>query len=393
MINLKACIKNLFGKKLRAILTISSISIGVCSVIVISSIGNLGKEAINQQLDSLGVGGLSVMADTTNGKPGLTAEDLVMIKGIKNVQAAIPIMAEYTQIMTHDSPANVFAWGIDSGAKQLISLNARYGRLLNSYDVMSEQYFCLIDEKLAKINFKRVNVVGESISVLFNGVYEDFKIIGVVSSENVLQNFVGEYVPYFIYVPYTTMQTLSGRWEIDQIAVKTYRPEDTDTASLMIENALRAKNGENTSYNISNMAKQKEKLNNLLNIAAIVFSGIAGISLLVAGLGIMTIMLVSVYDRTREIGIKKSIGATKGIIMAEFLMEAFTISILGSIIGSIAGVVIVMAGCVLIGVPIMISVPAIVTSIAVTILIGGFFGVYPAYTASILKPVDALRNE
>ena len=209
-----------------------------------------------------------------------------------------------------------------------------------------------------------------------------------------MQNMLGEYVPSFLYLPYTTMQSASGQDHFDRIAVRAAEGEDPDRVGEEIITQLCQTSGRSESMcTVENMAKQKEGLNRIMDLVTLVLSAIAAISLVVAGLGIMTMMLTSVNERTKEIGIKKSIGASEGIILLEFLIEAFTLSLVGSIIGAGVGLGIVLICCAIGGIPMAINWTLTWAVIGFTVLLGVLFGVYPAAIAAKLRPVDALRFE
>ena len=390
-----SALKNFNRKKGRTFLTLLGIIIGIASVIIIGTIGDGGRMAVNKELDSLGLSGISITSNTNSEvKIPLTNDELETIKLIENVEDAMPIIMKYSNSALRGQKNNSLIWGIDSGAKQIISLELLYGRAINKSDVTTCNNVCLIDQKLSKSTYGRENIVGKSISVLINGTYEEFKIIGIVSSESsLLQNMIGEYIPSFIYLPYTTMQNSIGSEKFDQIAVKLKNSSKVDYLSKEIENTLDRQNGVTNVFKAENLMKQRDKLTSMLNIVTLVLSGIGSISLIVAGLGIMTIMLVSVNERTREIGIKKAIGAKNYIIMIEFLIEALIISLFGSIIGSIFAVSVTFFAGLFFNFNIAINFQFILQCILFTVIIGIIFGVYPAYKASRLKPVDALKTE
>ncbi len=387
-------IKNLTRKKFRNFLTILSIVIGVASVVVISAIGDIGKDTVNQELNSLGIGGISITTDKKVTDASLSANQLETVRSISGVEQAIPIMVEYLPTYMHDLVAESIVWGIDAGAKQVISLEPIYGRLINKTDINTAANVCIVDENTAKVFYHRSNVVGKSLTLQTEGRMSEFEIIGVAASGgNILQNMLGQYIPSFVYIPYTTMQGISGRTNFDQIAVKINPAYSMDSTGVRIVSALERTAGINSGYRSQNMMEQKDKLDNILSTVTIVLAAVAGVSLVVAGLGIMTVMLVSVNERTREIGIKKSIGASKGVIVLEFLFEAFTMSALGSIIGCALGLAIVWIGCIIFSISFVPNIKMILFCIAFSISIGIVFGAYPAMTAAKLKPVDALRFE
>ena len=196
-----------------------------------------------------------------------------------------------------------------------------------------------------------------------------------------------------VYVPYSTLQALTGRENFDQVAVRVDASADVAATENLILNRLRRTAGNNDFFRTDNLSTQRDKLGNLLDIVSLVLTAISGISLIVSGLGIATIMLVSVNERTREIGGKKAIGASRGRILFEFLAEAVVISLLGSLIGVAVGGGISWFGMQAFG----MSVPFVWTDfallIAFSVLLGAVFGVYPAVKAARLRPVDALRLE
>ena len=229
---------------------------------------------------------------------------------------------------------------------------------------------------------------------MIGGSYVRLKIVGVASSGgNLLQNMVGDVIPSFIYLPYTTLQRYAGEASFDQIAVTMLDNQNIEAVSEQIAALVNRQHNISRGFKADNISRQKETLDRVLGIITVVLSAIAAVSLVVAGLGIMTVMIVSVNERTREIGIKKSIGATQNTILVEFLIEAFTISLIGSVIGVAAGVLFTAIGCLAISLPVLINFHLIGASIGISVIVGIVFGVYPAMMAAKLHPVNALRIE
>ena len=382
--------RNIFRKGIRTALTILGIAVGVASVMLINTISDVGIKTVNAELDSLGLNGISVSGD----KATITNDDLKIIKNQSGVTNAMPILTTQSKAKQNDISQQVMVWGVDSGAKQVISIEVLYGRAFNEYDIQAKENICLIDETLAKKLFKRQNVIGKSINIYVGNAYENFEIIGITASgSGILQSIMGNMVPNFCYIPYTTFQQSTGSDELYQIAVKVNDDSLTKSVSANIKSVLDNEKGINNSVKTGDLASSRSTLTGLLDKITVIFLVVGVISLFVAGLGIMTIMLVSVNERTREIGIKKAIGASFFNIMSEFMFEALTISLIGSIIGSALGFIIIKLGCMIFNLSISILPSNVLLAVGGAVTVGVLFGVYPAYKGAKMKVVDALRYE
>ena len=394
---LKSAIKNLGRKKMRSALTITGIAIGVASVILISSISECGTSAVNTEMDSLGLGGLTISVNSSvNSSHSVLSEDeLEIVRDVQHVQQAMPLLMQNTKVNSHDSQSlDALVWGIDSKANQVISLQLLYGRMLNNVDIKSYNNVCLVDQTFAQNIYHRDNIIGKKISIFCGNVEEEFEVVGVIKTgSGLLQNLIGDYIPNFLYVPYTTLQNITGRGSFDQIAVRVEDNYDVDEAGQSIVSTLSNKTGVVDGFLANNLVKQKDGLKNILNTVTVILSAVGAISLLVASLSIMTVMMVSVNERTREIGIKKSIGARRSTILFEFLLEAIFISLIGCFVGLIVGIGISFLGAYYVNVSLQLRKDIILLAVVFSLLSGVVFGVYPAAKASQLKPVDALRIE
>lgn len=396
MRDLMGCaLRGLLRKRMRTLLTIASVAIGIASVVIIGAIGTCGKQVISAELDSLGISGLAVSADTETVKGAeLKISDLETIRQIAQVEDAAPIMMYYTNAELLENKSGAVLWGVDSGADQVISLQLMYGRLISRADVASNEKVCMVDQSYAKETYGRENIVGKEIQLLVKGTYQTFRIIGIVEAgSNLLQNVISNYVPSFVYVPYTTLQQLSGQHKFDQIAVRIQADSDVDAVEAGVIRALDQSNGTSGGYKAENLAQQRDKLTALMDIVTLILTAIGGISLIVAGLGIMTVMLASVHERTREIGVKKAIGAKRGVILMEFMMESLLISLFGSAAGVATGLLTAYVGGWLFGITMNPGWGLVLMPILFAIAVGVLFGAYPAYQAAKLRPVDALRSE
>lgn len=388
-------LRNLGRKKLRTALTVAGIAIGVAAIIVIEAIGSGGRLAVSQQMDSLGINGLNITAKktVTGAQSTLDLNDVADCMKVEGVTKAMPMNMQMGSSLFHGYEKDILAWGIGPDARQIISMKLSYGKGITQSDVDSHALVCLVDDSFAKEAYKRANITGTHIVLYLGSGYHEVEVKGVVTAgSSILYNLAGEYIPSFVYLPYTTAQDLRGKTGFDEIAVKTASNRDIDEVGDSIVDALSLRHNDEV-FMASNMFKQKQKLNNLLRVVTLIISAVGAISMVVAGLGIMTMMTVSVSERTREIGIKKAIGAKKRIILLEFLFEALAISLFGGLCGVVSGVGISLLASWLLHFSFQLEISSLLISTGLSVLIGVVFGVYPASKAANLRPVDALRQE
>lgn len=390
----KCALRNLGRKQVRTLLTILGITIGVASVVIIASISQSGATAVTGEMDSLGLSGLFISPSGKCQNAVLDDQDLAMIKRISEVEMTTPVMMTDTQVSVRNITSDAVLWGIDSNAGSVVSLQAVYGRLFTQRDVSICSQVCLVDESFAKKAYSRSNIVGKKVNLSFGGSTQEFTVVGIIKTgSGLLENALGDYIPSFIYVPYTTVQMLDRRSDFDDIAVKIKNNAESETIGSMIVTKLDVEKGTTKGFVSTNLAKQKDGLLQILGIVTLILSAVGAVSLIVASLSIMTTMLVSVTERTREIGIKKALGASRFAIMAEFLFEAMMLSLVGSIGGIIVGSGVSWILSWFFHTSLSMRPDIMLLAAVFAVLSGTVFSFYPAYKASRLKPVDALRQE
>lgn len=382
---IKNALRQLLRKRGRTLLTVGGIAVGVMMVSVVTVIGSVGRAFVDDELDSMGVSGLSVMATTTDAL--LSEEALQEIRELSQVSSAMPLMLQITGISTPLGSSESVLCGIDAGAGQVISLTLCHGRMISAGDVAAAAPVCVLDEAAAKAAYGRENVVGKTITVNVGELSEELTVIGITQTGSSLLQNVTSMIPGMVYLPYTTQQQITGRQDFDQIAVRTVSSDVTEQTQERIERVLDRLYDGNAPFRTDNLAVQKDRLGRIVDIVAGVLTALSGVSLIVSGFGIMTVMLSSVSERTREIGIKKAIGATQKRILAEFLVEAVLLSCAGALIGMLP------AGLLLLFLNTTVSPAVFLALAAFSVFVGVVFGVYPAYKASKLPPVEALRSE
>ncbi len=382
---IRNAVRQLLRKRGRTLLTVGGIAVGVMMVSIVTVVGNVGRAFVDTELDSMGVSGLSVMALTNDTM--LSEEALQEIRDLSQVSSAMPLMLQITSVSTPRGSTESVLCGIDAGAGQVISLTLCYGRMISAGDVAAAAPVCVLDEAAAMAAYGREAVVGKTVTVVVGNLTQELTVIGITQTGSSLLQSVTSMIPGMVYLPYTTLQQLTGRQSFDQIAVRTVSSDVTERTAERIERVLDRLYDGDAPFRTDNLAAQKDRLGRLVDIVAAVLTVLSGVSLVVSGFGIMTVMLSSVSERTREIGVKKAIGATQKRILAEFLAEAMLLSCAGALVGMLP------AGLLLLVLRTTVSPLLFLSLAAFSVLVGVVFGVYPAYKASKLPPVEALRSE
>jgi putative ABC transport system permease protein len=395
--SLKMALSSILANKMRSFLTMLGIIIGISSVIAIVSLGAGGQSSITGEFEKIGASSVSVIVDTTNA----SSTDYINLKDIdtlneqlEDLKYATPIVSKQGMAVTDTIKLSASITAGNEFYDDINNVTIVDGRFFNANDVLGSKYVAVVDETTANNLFGRTDIVDEFIKIGSNGNEKKFRIIGVQEAS---QNFGPPNKDRAsIYIPISTMEYLYP--ENNNIATMTLvanekdKAEDVGNSALSILEARHNNRGKEI-YSIQSMLDILDQINNVLGIFTTFITVVAAISLLVGGIGVMNIMLVSVTERTREIGIRKAIGATTNNILFQFLAESAIISLIGGIIGMIIGI----GGAKLIGgfvdiVP-KISATVVIGTILFSSAIGIFFGIYPARKAANLKPIDALRYE
>lgn len=392
---------SLVANKMRSILTMLGIIIGVAAVIALVSIGNGVKQDIQNSISSLGSNLLMVMpgAPRTPGvrqsagsMKSLKVSDYEAISKLDGVKAASPMTSGSYVVIYQNKNWTTTVSGVNSNYMDVNNWSMKSGRFFSDKNVQNRERVAIVGQTVVKNLFGDDNPVGAEIRVK----NIPFRIIGVLNSKG--SGTMGNDQDDIVLIPYTTaMERVEGVDYLRMIYVVGNDENGVDRLQSDIENLLRVRHGiKDTNlddFNIQNMNSIMETMEETTGTLTLFLGAVAAISLVVGGIGIMNIMLVSVTERTREIGIRKALGATYFVIVTQFLIEAVVISLMGGLIGIALGIGASKLIGVASGMSTVISVPTIVLSFAFSMAIGLVFGIYPARKAAKLNPIDALHYE
>ncbi len=402
---LKMAVSNIKANKMRSFLTMLGIIIGISSVILIMSLGNGAKNVITEEMAGIAAGQIALYTYDDTGSYQITNEDIEAIEaevgGLKGVNA---YMSADGVTSTKKGEFQVMASGQRASYKVFSATEILTGRYFNEQEYLSAAPVCVIGEEDAIRLFGSADILGKTIDVTIWGTEISFRIIGVEQAEKEsMFTFTYDNSPVSIYFPLTVFAQIYGVGFDTYYQIYLMAEDGADTAAIttQVVDLLERRHqcyGEDI-YQYESFSDYMGTVNTVINTVTMLISLVAAISLVVGGIGVMNIMLVSVTERTREIGIRKALGAKTRSIMLQFLSESAIITMIGGLIGIVSGI----AGAFLVA-KIVASVNpklaftpsvSIVTVLATTLFssaIGLFFGIYPAKKAAKMSPIEALRR-
>lgn len=393
--NFKLAISSLRANKMRSFLTMLGIIIGISSVITIMTLGEIGKASIGKEFEGFGTRRVTIRlnwSDEIRSTDFLNDSELEKIKNAfsKEIEYISPVTWGSGKAKKNKTFANVDIQGTNEEYKTIGKVNIINGRFLNKTDVKGRRYVAVINKKLALKLFKRVNVVGETVKIESGDSGQRFVIVGVYQDPPSIFDKFNKDDTTLLYAPVSIVQ-YDGLYSYVQAQLS--QKVDIDlTCNKISKYVSRMKNKDNL-YDAKSSKSEMNIVDNVLSKISLGIGAVAAISLLVGGIGVMNIMLVSVTERTREIGIRKALGAKRKDILLQFLVESMIISGLGGLIGVTLGLGVSNIAAVVLKVSPSVPIKYILISVSFSAIVGIFFGLYPANKAAKLDPIEALRYE
>ena len=388
--NIKLAFKSLFANKLRTLLSLLGIVIGVMAVVAILTLGQSASKSITSSLDSAGTSLISLyVRRNTDGIFTRTFGD-ELIEKIEGIDSVIPLNSSNVKIRYKKEYSNFQLYGTDSDWNQIMSYEVDIGTWFSENENMNKRQVIVLGNTIATDLFNGENPIGKYVTLYRGNAGKSYQVIGVMKEKD---GSLSMSYNDSVYIPYNTyVQRYLKVNAVSLYSIKVAEGFDTVAVSDKIETYLNSLT-ESRNFTLFSSATFVQIADEITGTFSTFLAAIAGISLLVGGIGIMNIMLVSVAERTREIGIRKALGASPRVIRGQFLTEAIALTMVGAFIGVVFGILLSKVLSDIVGWELYLSYTAFVIAAGFSIIIGVFFGWYPARKAAKLNPIDALSYE
>ena len=402
---IKMAVQNIRANKGRSFLTMLGIIIGSASVIAIVSSGEGTKNQMNSEIDGIGGGqiAVSVSNDAITESEFITAEDVQAVREIDTIEGVNVSESYDGETVTGKGNFSIMLTAEGPDAKLLNNSEMKYGNYFGENEIEEGKNVCVISDADAKRLFGTDDVVGMNLDITCYDSSKSFRIMGVTTQKEngTFVSYTYDGMPVTVNIPYSSMEDLVGATdEFYSLMIQGDKTLDSQIIADQVVHVLEKRHqcaGEEY-FQVQSFQDVMQSMNEMLGMVTAFISFVAGISLLVGGIGVMNIMLVSVTERTREIGIRKSLGAKTSSIMLQFLAEAAILTVIGGLIGIILGILAaygicsVMSGSIGMTITPGISPTVIFVATLFSCAVGVFFGIYPAKKAARLSPIEALRR-
>ena len=388
----KMALKSIGSNKLRAFLTMLGIIIGVMALVILVSLVNGTTTSVKDKIESLGTNSMTVTVSDNKGNP-IYMSDLASWTEKKEIGEVAPYQSENLTAKYKTTTTSLSVYGVTPNYYNVQGLKLLLGRFLKTADVETHTEVCVLNETAATELLGYTDVVGKEISI--GGI--NYKVIGILEDDDNSLTSTFKSGSKVAYIPYTSLIRLSTSTTREVTAMYVSAAEGytvEDANAVVTELLMKRFEQDEDAFKVTTSDALEETMSSVTSLLTVLLGGIAAISLIVGGIGIMNIMLVTVTERTREIGIRKAIGANRGVILQQFLMEAVVLCMIGCLIGIfLSWVVLKVISLVVSGMNMAFSMNIVVVLIAVgfCFLIGIIFGLFPANKAAKMKPIDSLH--
>lgn len=410
--SLKIAVKCIKANWMRSLLTMLGIIIGISSVIMIVGAGTGARDYIVSLIEDMGSNAVLVSVDATQAQDSdyITLDDVENIKNkVNDVERCSPMMVGFANATIDASAKEATAMiiGVNSDVQFALTDGTKYGRFFTDEEYNASTPIAVVGTNSAEAAFGYEDVTGQYITVASSGSTMKMKICGVADIDSLVSSMgggsslssmfqKGDKLTIALFVPCSTLSQLTGADPtVSSVFVIGEEGSNNEAIGNATVNYLKAAHGNYSSslYTAEDMATYVELVDIIISVLTAFIACVGAISLIVGGIGVMNIMLVSVTERTREIGIRKSLGAKTKTITLQFLTESIILCLIGGIIGVIIGVAGAYAGCAIIGIEANVNIGIIAIALLFSCGVGLFFGIYPARKAAKMSPIDALRRE
>lgn len=414
--NIKLALSSLTANKMRTLLTMLGIIIGIGSVIGIVTVGDSLSGSLTDSLSSFGGNTITVSLSEKSSDNGYEnmflfgpsqpkEEDLITDTMIDELKLAFGEQIQNVGIYENlnstsatyeGNSANIMITGVNSDMQAIDDINIISGRFIKDSDLGDTKNICVISDLAAQSLFGTTfNIIGNTFDVTINGIKQTFYVVGIYEYDSDIVASLSDDISTTMYIPLSSAKLYGHSDDGYQSLSIIGNSNDINQLADDIQTFLASYYTHNNSYTIETSSLQSviDTMSSMMSTVTIAIGAIAGISLLVGGIGVMNIMLVSITERTREIGVRKALGATENTIKIQFIIESIVICLIGGILGIIVGLLMGWAGANLLGYSVKPSITTCIVSVLFSMSIGIFFGYYPASKAAKLDPIEALRYE
>lgn len=397
----KIAIRSLNSNKMRTLLSMLGIIIGVGAVIAVISIASGSQVQVTSRISSMGSNLINIRPGWSRGRFGRLGSSSTELFTMELADAIVDYSPSVKQIAPNNQSSGYFMYGENNYQANIVGTNRNYlqinnyspekGKFFSQYDLDNATDVIVLGSNIVSELFGDKEPLGCKITFYYNKRFYVFKVVGVMEEKD--RGITGD-LNRNAYIPITSyLNSISSSKYIDSFIAQAESSAEASQAVEQIDYLLEKYIGDPDKYNIMSQDELLDTISQVTGTMTLMIAGIAAISLLVGGIGIMNIMLVSVTERTREIGIRKALGAKRRHVLSQFLIEALTLSSIGGVVGIIFGYIAAYGVAHMAGWPLIISIPTLIFAFAFSLVVGVFFGIYPAVKASKLDPVIALSYE